>query len=243
MSFIVILACLLLQWFLQLNSVPYQYHWEETYFRWMKNRCEALTKGHALFTSVLLVLPVVIAASLLFTLVYHFLGYIGYSVLSLALLWYCVDLVAFRKIPTEVISTADLLTQAYQKLFAPLFWYFVFGPVGLILYVSVEALHQQWIEQKYFIMLRGILDWVPLRLMSLSFALVGNFGAVFKEWMKTVLHGVSDNYDQMLVCGDAAISSEKNEQSASLAAFLLIQRVVLIWLVVMALITVGRWIG
>lgn len=242
MLFIVVLICLAVQWFLQFGSAGYQYCWEVQYFQWMRSRCEALTKGHALFTAILLVLPVVVIASLLFTLVYHVLGHVGYLVLSLALLWYCTDLTAFKKLPADATST-NLFIQSYQKLFAPLFWYFVFGPVGLVLYVSVVALRKQTSDQRYFGLFLGVLDWVPARLFGLSFALVGNFGAVFKEWVKTLSQGIGDNYQPIIVCGEAVISADKKNQDAQSIALALIQRSVLAWLAVMALMTVGGWMG
>ena len=243
MSLIVVLICLAVQWFLQFSSANYQFCWEKKYFQWMRSRCDALTKGHALFTALLLVLPVVIIASFLFSLVYHLFGHVGYCVLSLALLWYCVDLTPFKQLPTHSASPTHLFIQAYQKLFAPLFWYFVFGPIGLVLYVLVVALHQQASDQRYFALFLNVLDWVPTRLVGLSFALVGNFSVVFREWMKTLSLEIVDNYQPIIACGEAAIDADKKNQDALSIALQLVQRGLLVWLVVMILMKVGGWIG
>lgn len=241
MTFIVIVVCLAVQWFLQLDSAAYQWHWSQKYFAWMHHRMEVLTKGHALFTVALLVLPVVIAMSVLFTLVYHLFGYVGYLVLSFGLLWYCIDVTSLKKISnSHTLDTVDLFCQSYHKIFTLLFWYFVFGPIGLVLYVVSATLHKEWIDQKYFIVLLGILDWVPSRLLGLSFALAGDFGVVFKEWLKLLPQGIADNRTVITVCGTAAMSTETKTADDAMA---LIQRTILVWLVVMALITVGRWIG
>ena len=84
-----------------------------------------------------------------------------------------------------------MFLKSYQKIFAPLAWYFIAGPIGLTLYVVVETLRAQLSTQKYFILVAGILDWVPVRLAGLTFALAGNFGAVFKDLMKEFFPGVS----------------------------------------------------
>lgn len=234
MSFIVILACLAAQWFLNLSSAPYQYQWAGGYIAWMRRKFSALTQGHAVFGVLLLVLPIVIAACLIFTLVYHLLGHIGYVILSLLLLWYCTDVVALKKSATPL--SPQLFLESYQKLFAPVFWYFVFGPVGLVLYVTVVTLRAQLPMEKFFGLTLGVLDWLPIRVVGLTFALAGNFGVVFKIWMQDVFHTVTDNQNQVVSYGEAALSADSTAQG-------IVYRTVLIWLVIMVLITVAHWFG
>lgn len=235
MSFIVILVCLSAQWFMGLGSSMYQFHWAGSYVKWMGQQFSKLMKGHGLFGVLVLVLPILIVVSLIFTFVYHVLGHVGYLVLSLLLLWYCVDVAILRQKPATA-SAADLFLNSYQKIFAPLLWYFVFGPVGLTLYVVVAILRVELRDQHYFVITQGVLDWVPIRVVGLTFALAGNFGAVFKLWMSNLLQGVSDNQDQVVTFGESATGSDSHAMD-------LIRRTLLIWLVIMALITLGRWFG
>jgi adenosylcobinamide-phosphate synthase len=76
--------------------------------------------------------------------------------------------------PLAGLATAQAVLAAYRDVFAPLFWYAVLpGAVGPVLYLFARfaACHSfpaarsayQW------------LDWIPLRLASLGFALVGQF--------------------------------------------------------------------
>ncbi len=237
MSFIVILACLSTQWFLNLSSALYTFHWAGKYTQWMMNdKFSKLASGHGFFTVLLLVLPIVIVMSLLFTIVYHTLGHVGYLILSLLLLWYCVDVTILKKTPTTEIPHADLLLDSYQKIFAPLLWYFVLGPVGLVIYVVVATLRAQLPAHKYFILTQGVLDWVPIRVLGLTFALAGNFGSVIKVWMRELFQSVSDSQNQVVIFGESALESDSDVMS-------LVRRALLIWLVIMALITVGGWIG
>ena len=161
------------------------------------------------------------------------MGHVGYLVLSLLLLWYCTDIVVLKK-ANSTQSSSDIFLTTYQKLFAPLSWYFVFGPVGLTLYFVVATLRAQLPDQKYFVLTLGVLDWVPIRLLGLTFALAGNFGAVFKVWMKELFQKVSDNQNQVVTFGEAALAVDSDAVS-------LVRRALLIWLVVMALMTVVRW--
>lgn len=234
MSFIVILACLATQWFLNLSSAPYQLSWTGGYISWVRQKFSMLAQGHPLFSVLLLVLPVVIVASLIFTLVYHLLGHIGYLVLSLVLLWYCTDVVILKKSPVS-LSTC-LFLESYQKLFAPLFWYFIFGPVGLMLYITVAALRVQLSMEKFVGLTLGVLDWLPIRVVGLTFALAGNFSAVFKLWRADLFQHVTDNQNQIVSYGEAALSVDSTIQG-------LLYRMLLIWLVIMALITVVHLFG
>ena len=236
MSFIVIIACFAVQWFLNVSSAQYEWNWAEKYTqKMMSQKWGSLEKGHGLFTMLFLVLPIVIVVSLIFTIVYHTMGHIGYLILSLFLLWYCTDITMLKK-GANAESSSDLFLKSYQKLFAPLLWYFVFGPVALALYVVVATLRAQLPDQHYFVLTHGVLDWVPIRLVGLTFALAGNFGAVFKIWVKELFQSVRDNQSQVVLFGDAALAADSDALS-------LMHRTLLIWLVVMALIKIGSWFG
>jgi len=244
MSFIVILIALSLQYFLKLYSAPYQVLWVAPYFKLMQKHFDALTKGHGLFGVLIFVLPLVIVLSLIFTFTYHVLGYAGYLILSLALLWYCLNL---QVLDHQDNNQGSLFLSSYHSIFALLFWYFIFGPVGLALYVIVEKLHDYLQDQaelypdlfKYAVLSLGVFDWVPIRLMGLSFALVGHFGAVFKDWVKVLLQGIATNREHIVTWGKAALVGDEDASGVSQLIF----RALLVWLVAMALVSLGLWFG
>lgn len=254
MSFVIILIVLAAQYYLRFYSAPYQMHWVGPYFQWLQTRFEALTKGHGLFGVFLFVVPLLIVVSLVFTIVYHLLGYVGYLLLSLVLMWYCCDIQSLHEKPAASSSINALFLASYQTCFALLFWYFVFGPVGLALYVVVSGLHAYLKPQsdtfpdlsKYSALTLGILDWIPVRLLGLSFALVGHFGAVFKNWIAALAQGVTLDQQYILDWGYAALSlDEKAEKQAEAYSEvrLLLVRSLCVWLVVMALLSLGYWAG
>lgn len=245
MSFLVIAACVAVQWFLNFSATAYQYDWVTPYVLWMRKQFAKLTEGHGLFGLVILVLPILIVASILFTVVYHLLGHLGYSVLSLVLLWYCLD-IAGIKTADAASELPVLFISAYQKIFALLFWYFIFGPVGLLLYVVIHDLRAYFEKeiadapelQKYFVLTQSVLDWAPVRVLTLTFALGGDFAAVFKEWVSSLSRGVEPGYSLLTSCGVAAI---RTKSSAEVVA--LLQRTLLIWLILIAITRIGVWIG
>ena len=82
---------------------------------------------------------------------------------------------------------AYLLWQGFQGFFAVIFWYALLGPLPALAYrllAMVEAHSTQAPLRDQAARLRHILDWLPVRVLGLSFGLVGNFVAV----TQTMLH-------------------------------------------------------
>ena len=83
-----------------------------------------------------------------------------------------------------------LLWQAYQSFFAVIFWYFLLGPGAALAYrllaLTIEHSRQPAL-QALAGQLRHALDWLPVRVMTVSFALVGNFVAVTRVMLHELL--------------------------------------------------------
>ena len=83
-----------------------------------------------------------------------------------------------------------LLWQAYQSFFAVIFWYFLLGPAAALAYrlLALTTEHsRQPALQALAGQLRHALDWLPVRVMTVSFALVGNFVAVTRVMLHELL--------------------------------------------------------
>lgn len=83
-----------------------------------------------------------------------------------------------------------LLWQAYQSFFAVIFWYFLLGAVAALAYrllalASEHSLNPLVAERAG--QLRHAFDWLPVRLLAASFALVGNFVAVSRVMLHELL--------------------------------------------------------
>lgn len=83
-----------------------------------------------------------------------------------------------------------LLWQAYQSFFAVIFWYALLGPMAILAY-RLLALSEQHAQQSGLHaraqQLRHALDWLPVRVLASSFALVGNFIAVSRALLHELL--------------------------------------------------------
>jgi AmpE protein len=101
------------------------------------------------------------------------------------------------------------LWQAYQSFFAVIFWYFLLGPVAALSYrlLALAAEHSQnpGVTERAA-QLRHAFDWVPVRLLAASFALVGNFVAVSRVMLHELLNwniSAADLIDKVgLVAGE-----------------------------------------
>ncbi|WP_295475397.1 regulatory signaling modulator protein AmpE [uncultured Pseudomonas sp.] len=84
-----------------------------------------------------------------------------------------------------------LLWQAYQGFFAVIFWYALLGPVAALAYrllaLCAEKAATPAVAERAA-QLRHAFDWLPVRLLAASFALVGNFAAVSREMLQELLN-------------------------------------------------------
>lgn len=250
MAFVVVMVCIALQRFLKWGSYKHQIDWADPYFHWMVAKVEHIMKGHALTGLAILVLPVLLVVGIIFSLGFHLLGQVGYWVLAAVLLWYCLDARDIRQEPYADAEVNRVWELRYQHLFAVIFWFVAFGPVGLALYSSVSALRHFFAGQpaETHAELLGmsqrvltLLDWVPLRLFGFSCALAGHFRVVFKAWLPSL--------KQLDWAGEQALAAEwgklalgdidTSDADRALRELAHVLDILLIaWLVVMALLSI-----
>ena len=150
----------------------------------------------------------------------------------------------------EGVSTPRKMTQAIftqynTRIFAVLFWFFVLGPVGAVLYrivaeiqrIGVDATQGQGELASAAELFVNILDWLPIRLVGLGYALMGDFLRGFSYWIKNVLTPLTKNKEFSEQSGlialnlknDSATSSTTTENKDALA---LIERTTILFLVI-----------
>lgn len=245
MTLLLILIAIGVQRFLQFTSQPFQVNWIGGYYSWCERKIEYVTKGHGLLGFAILVVPMLFVASIIFSIIYHVFGGFGYWVVSLVLFWYCIDARDITKQPYPGVGPVALLSEVYLALFGMIFWFTLFGPVGLVLYYVTKFLNGYFQQHPtpeakelgfYAQRVQAVLDWIPVRLFTLSFALVGHFATVFKIWMKSLLGGFDIELSLVTECGQAVVNTTED-------AVGLLNRVLIVWLVVIALVTIGLVLG
>lgn len=183
--------------------------------RWVHQLADTSGMGRVVLT---LLVPVVVCALATWLLHRLPLSDLLFLIFSLAVLLFSLgphpfeaDLVAILKAPdqnsreaaAQVLSddgeavawrTADLgeatAYAALRRRFGVLFWFFVLGPIGALLYRLARQLGHDAslaldadarIKARY---VANALDWLPAQLMVFTLALVGHWDAVIGAWRR-----------------------------------------------------------
>ena len=167
---------------------------------------------------------------------------------------------------TEASSWTELHRQAlrtfaysgFERMFAVLFWFLLLGAPGALLYrlssLYLQSLDTSSDERHLAAKWLWLLEWPAVRLLGLSWAMVGNFVGCFALWREH-LFCVRQSSAQMLLfsvqgaLGLEAVASEPEESSVVCtqvgcsghqveALQSLLSRALLLWVSVVALMTI-----
>ncbi|MGH8163362.1 MAG: cobalamin biosynthesis protein, partial [Rhodanobacteraceae bacterium] len=169
----------------------------------------------------------------------------------------------------KILLTAHALVDsavlaALRRRFGVLFWFFLLGPAGALLYrLSQVAAHDSMeLDLRTRDAARGFaaaLDWLPAHLMVLAMALVSDFEAVARAWRAWhaqpgrsrwelepgFLAAVArSGVDADIEAGDGGTVADVSDPVQELAdARRLLVRVLMVWLTVVALIVLAGWVS
>lgn len=139
-----------------------------------------------------------------------------------------------------------VLQSCNQSFYSTIFWFLLLGPVGATIY---RLMHYFANEQRQELetqakLVQNILDWIPARLFGLSLALISHFPSVIAGWLRYVAGGLASNPVLLTACGFAALGIKESEdlnesEFPEKDLISVIDRSLLIWLVVIALLTIS----
>ncbi|HSP01083.1 MAG TPA: regulatory signaling modulator protein AmpE [Thioalkalivibrio sp.] len=154
-----------------------------------------------------------------------------------------------------------IFSEANERLFAVLFWFAVLGPLGALIYRLGGLLKAPSEDQPVAFMaaaarLQALMDWIPARLFALGYGLVGSFDAAFAVLAKS-LPGSWQNMgeENIRLLREAGAESLHLDQvrgdlddPGELNALVerangLIMRTLVVFLAVLALMTLAGWAG
>jgi adenosylcobinamide-phosphate synthase len=152
-------------------------------------------------------------------------------------------------------------------IFLPLIWLGA-GPAGAVLYRMAEYLSRQWqtpdvatapgsTVARVAAQAWRLIDFLPMRLTALSFAVVGNFEEALASWRHEGWRETDEPHDALLLAatagainarlvvqGGLAGADAREPQLAHLASLVgLVWRSVLLWLLLLLLMTLAYWAG
>ena len=91
--------------------------------------------------------------------------------------------------PREIASATieQLFAHSHRQTFGVLFWFILLGPAGAVLFRLASVLSLRWNEASppfsgAAVKLFHVLNWVPVRLTALTYAVAGNFEDALYCW-------------------------------------------------------------
>ena len=148
-----------------------------------------------------------------------------------------------------------LLHRWFEYFFLMVFWYMIADVPGVLLaWFSVQYARASECDAKAWRYLHW-LEWIPARLLGLTFGLAGNFMRALPVWQKFLWQTQTSSADVLyeVACSSLAHNGEQkewhrvDEDAASAVAELkewhyLHLRSMSIWMVVIAFATIGGWL-
>lgn len=284
MVLIAVLSCLALQRFVNIGW-RFQMPWFEFYLRRIN---PWIAKLNEWIMVLLIVAPVVLFLALLHFLFSQLLFGLFDLILSIVILFFCIDASDFRnklavyfdgleKNDVQVVANAvtnfvedvasnntiaelnravtkAILLSAFEQLFAGLFWFVIFGIYGVTAYFlvgllskSVLKIDSNYIELvKLTAKIQDALDWIPSRLVGISYSLIGNFRKGFDYCYKHLWYGLAKGKKFAVDAGIAALEVDSDVTKVTFkenyAALDLIDRALIVWLTALFLILLGALI-
>jgi len=150
---------------------------------------------------------------------------------------------------------AAIFVQANHRLFGVVFWFMLLGPAGAWTYRVSDLFRRhmratgtggratQRVETLF-----GLVAWLPARLLAISYAVAGSFDDAFEDWrayyQRTSAGFFSVGEDVLAAAGIGAIRRrcpEGDTVTAVRAARQLLRRTLVLWITVIAVLTLVGW--
>jgi len=161
----------------------------------------------------------------------------------------------------------SVCVQANNRLFAIIFWFVVLGPLGAWTYRVIDLVRRRAVftagrdeepdgtserMRDAAVALHGWLAWIPARLTAIGYAAAGHFDAAIGAWRAPTEESgdTPSDYNEHLLgrVGVAALALDDDDEDVAeravrgaTAANRLVFRLLLIWAVVIAAMTLYGW--
>lgn len=142
--------------------------------------------------------------------------------------------------------TRAILYVANERIFATIFWFIILGPFGCMLYRLISELSKQ-IEYdelaEFSEFIHAIMAWIPARMLAAGYALTGNFDGAYHAYKdRAYTADLSQGNNEVLVAtglGAMRNLDMENELASIYAAQALVMRAVIVWIGILAVMTLG----
>jgi AmpE protein len=157
--------------------------------------------------------------------------------------------------PTVWALETAIFVQANHRIFGVVFWFMLLGPAGAWAYRVTDLFRRHMRATgtggratRLVETLFGVVAWIPARLLALSYAVSGSFDDAFEDWrayyQRTSASFFSTSEIILAAAGIGAIRRrcpEDDKLAAVRAARELLRRTLVIWITVIAVLTLVGW--
>lgn len=244
MKLLVIVLCLLSERFLIHASSHTRFYWFQSFATKITGR---LNTKPAWASLLLLSLPI---SLLIFLLVFLFggllFGFIG-LIINLLVLHYCLGpenpfYPISSKDESDEVNIGDYLSRVNEELFAVLFFYVVLGPFGAIFYRVIHLSRDVQVVKSLAVDVSNYLDWIPVRITSMAYLLVGNFQLGIKEYSKNFLLPPHYNDTMLREAGVSAVNLNDSDKLHVVHAERQVEHALILLLAIYSLFTIAAWL-
>jgi membrane protein required for beta-lactamase induction len=139
----------------------------------------------------------------------------------------------------------SLAYQLLERFFVAVFWFVAFGAPGVLLVVLVRHARDTFVQSKedgpsaasLAVQVHHAINWIPVRLLTLSLALVGNFSHSFAIWLRRIRD--FELTDRALLETALKVSlPETPDAQRPEDVLAMMKRAQVFWLVILALATI-----
>ncbi|MGI9047076.1 MAG: CobD/CbiB family protein [Burkholderiales bacterium] len=186
----------------------------------------------------------------------------------------------FNRVETARVSIEHGLIYSHRYVFGIIFWFIVLpGPIGAILYRCAALLNDQWANRtepgssifggesafgNFAAQAFEMVDWLPVRLTAISFAIVGDFEDAIYCWRSQALSWAYPPHGIVLSSGAGALGVRLGEALHEYGSLVyrpeigvgdeadvgymqstvgLIWRALVLWLLLLFLVAIANWVG
>lgn len=147
--------------------------------------------------------------------------------------------------------TRAILHAASERIFSVIFWFVFLGPVGALLYRLVTNIskHDELNDSLLYAatLIQALMTWAPARMLALGYALTGHFEGALQAYRNRPYESDIglENDDVLVNTGLGALRDfeSTDELSSILAARNLVVRAIMVWIAVLAVLTMSGWLS
>ncbi|MEQ9394981.1 regulatory signaling modulator protein AmpE [Haliea sp.] len=139
---------------------------------------------------------------------------------------------------------ASLYYDGFQRWFAVVFWFVLLGPAAALGYRLLQQYREAEGDEGPAASILFLLDWLPARLLLVTFTLAGDFVRSRDELVAALLDPWADSQSLLLVVGSAAAGSAADTSASRQAAGEvtalagLMTRSAVVWVVLIAVLAI-----